>query len=116
MAEGRARDADMWTVRWGSRRWLRVAGGVGRCVRPESDEPRDGRILQCLAHLFWNVDLDELDPVRDAHYIADRLLRTGDAQGLAWLARAVPREAIVAATRGRGLDPCRAALGRVLAA
>lgn len=116
VAEGRARDVAVWTVRWGSARWLRVAAEIGRCVLPETDGSRTGRVPRRLAHLFWNVDVDALDPVRDAYYIADRLLRVGDAQGLAWLARAVPREAIVAATRGRGLDARRAALGRVLAA
>ena len=116
VAEGRARDASVWAVAWGSRRWLGVATDVGRCVLPEADEPATSRVPRRLAHLFWNVDIDDLDPVRDAHYIADRILRSGDAQGLAWLARHVPHEAVAAAGRGRGLDSRRSALARVLAA
>jgi hypothetical protein len=61
------------------------------------------------------VAVEELDIGRDGHYIADRILRNGDAQGLAWLAASVPRAAIASAASGRGLHPRRAALGWVLA-
>lgn len=116
VAEGRARDAGLWEIRWGSPVWLRVAGNIGRCELPAGDAIRHARVPRRLAHLFWNVDVDSLDPVRNGRYIADRILRDGDTQGLAWLATSVPRGAIAAAARGRGLDHRRAALGRVLAA
>jgi hypothetical protein len=117
VAEGRARRARIWTIRWGSRAWLRVAGDIGRCVLPEGEgSQRAKSVPRRLAHLFWNVDVEALRVARDGHYIADRILRDGDAQGLAWLARNVRTEAITAAARGRGLERRRASLGRVLAA
>lgn len=118
IAEGRARDATVWSVRWRSSAWRRVASQIGLCELPlsRSRPRRSHRVPRRLAHLFWNVKVDELDTRRDARYIADRMLRNGDSQGLAWLADSVPREAIAEAARGRGLDPRRAALGRVLAA
>lgn len=115
-AEGRARGVRIWTVRWSARRWLRIAGEVGRCVLPDpGDAPTVTRVPRRLAHLFWNADVNDLDHIRDGHYIADRILRDGDAQGLAWLAKMLPKEAIAAAACGRGLERRRAALGRVLA-
>lgn len=116
VAEGRATRAAVWTVRWGSPRWLGVAADIGRCVLPETEHRRRDRVPRRLAHLFWNVDIRELDPVRDGRYIADRILRDGDAQGLAWLAANIAPKQIAAAARGRGMDPRRAALGRALAA
>lgn len=117
VAEGRAKDAEIWEVRWGSTRWLRVASRIGRCELPVEDDEQEVGVPRRLAHLFWNVRVSDLDPVRHGRYIADRILRDGDAQGLAWLARrAVPSEAIAAAAEGRGLDPRRAALGRALTA
>lgn len=117
VAEGRVREARVWTVRWGSPAWCRAASDIGRCVLPAVPTlPRATRVPRRLGHLFWNVEVAALDPRRDARYIADRLLRESDPQGLAWLATAVPTGAIASASRGRGLDRRAAALGRALAA
>lgn len=115
--EGRARDVRIWTIRWGSSQWLSVASAAGKCLLPARPAGSVERgVPRRLAHLFWNVDVGALDPPRDARYIADRVLRQDDTQALAWMTTAIPRSAIAAATRGRGLDRRRAALGRALAA
>ncbi|MGH8905092.1 MAG: MarR family transcriptional regulator [Egibacteraceae bacterium] len=116
VAQGRARDVDVWTVRWGSAPWRAVASEVGRCVLPTpSGQPRERRVPKRLGHLFWNVDLDQLDTARDGWFIANRVLRSDDAQAIAWMAANVAPADIDQAARGRGLDPRRAALGHVLA-
>lgn len=117
VAEGGARDVDVWVVRWGSEQWRRVASDLGRCVLPAPrPDPRQRRLPRRLGHLFWNVDLGQLDVVRDGRLIAGRVLRSDDAQALAWLAATIDPADIEAASRERGLDPKRASLGRLLAA
>lgn len=116
VAEGRARDLDVWVVRWRSPQWRAVASDAGRCVLPKSrPEPPQHRVPRRLAHLFWNVDLAQLDTERDGRFIANRVLRGDDAQALAWMAANIDPADIDAASRGRGLDPRRATLGRLLA-
>jgi excisionase family DNA binding protein len=122
VAEGEARDAAVWTVRWTGSPWLRVAETVGQVVLPEepaapSERPRhaQGNLPPRLAHLFWNEDLQALDLDRHASLVADRILRSEDPEAHAWMLRRLPRRAILQATGTRNLDPRRAHLGRLLA-
>jgi len=116
VVEGRVRDVTVWAVRWGSPEWLAVASDIGRCVLPvPRRSARSARVPRRLGHLFWNVDLAELDVDRDGRFIADRILRHDDPQALAWMAVTLRPGDIEAATHGRGLSRRRAAFGRVLA-
>jgi MarR family len=117
VAEGEARDVAVWVVRWSGPSWLRVAGTVGRATLPAQATPPagDGRVRGRLGHLFWNEDLEDLDMGRHASLVADRILRSEDPEAHAWMARRVPSQAILEATRTRNLDPRRARLGRLLA-
>ncbi len=116
VVEGRVRDVTVWSVRWGSPEWLAVASDIGRCVLPTARRiARPRRVPRRLGHLFWNVDLAELDVERDGRFIADRILRHDDPQALAWMAVTLRPSDIEAATHGRGLSRRRAAFGRALA-
>jgi MarR family len=123
VAEGEARDAAVWLVRWDGRPWLRAAETVGQVVLPQEPaapsertrHPRGG-LPPRLAHLFWNEDLQALDLDRHASLVADRILRSEDPEAHAWMLQKLPRRAILKATATRNLEPRRAHLGRLLAA
>ena len=119
VAEGEVRDVAIWTVRWDGAAWLRIADTIGDAVLPMSttEPPRqtgDG-LPRRLAHLFWNEDLDTLDPDRHASLVADRILRSDDPEAHAWMVQRLPPRAILKATGTRNLDPRRARLGHLLA-
>jgi hypothetical protein len=116
VAAGNARRIGVWTIDWRSAGWHAVAARVGRVSLPTpSRRRRSARLPQRLAHLFWNADVDQLDPKVHGHLVASRILRSDDCQALGWLARALQPGHILAATNGRGLDRRRATLGRLLA-
>jgi hypothetical protein len=123
VAEGEARDAAVWIVRWAGPPWLRVAETVGQAVLPSeepaapSDRTRHtrGGLPPRLAHLFWNEDPQALDLDRHASLVADRILRSEDPEAHAWMLRRLPPRAILKATGTRNLEPRRAHLGRLLA-
>jgi DNA-binding MarR family transcriptional regulator len=119
VAEGKARDVTVWTVRWAAPSWLRVAAKAGQVLLPaESPAPAraSGRGLPArLGHLFWNETPQSLDLDRHADLVADRILRSNDPEAHAWMLQRLPEKAILQATRTRGLDPRRARLGRLLA-
>jgi hypothetical protein len=58
-----------------------------------------------LLHLFWNTAPEQLDVESSGSYIARRLLRTMDIQGLAWGAVTLRAEDWRAGAAARGLDP-----------
>src|SRR6266542_4967098 len=110
VVEGRVRDVTVWSVRWGSPEWLAVASDIGRCVLPTARRiARPRRVPRRLGHLFWNVDLAELDVERDGRFIADRILRHDDPQALAWMAVTLRPSDIEAATPRSWPEPppCR---------
>jgi len=73
------------------------------------------RVPKRLHHLFWNTAESQLDVSRAGPYIARRLLRTMDLQGLAWGARALKPEDWEQGALARGLDPKVKRLARNLA-
>ena len=114
---GVVRDVSIWRSRWDGRPWQCVASDVGQATLPSPTpglEP-DPQVPFRLAHLFWNARVRDLTVDDHAELIASRMLRSGDPEALAWMVRNVPSDAIARATRGRGMDPRAAALGRVLA-
>ncbi len=71
---------------------------------------------QSLRHLFWNTAPTQLDVQTGGSYIARRLLRTMDLEGLAWGASNLRRADWMEAQKARGLDPRVRGLARNLAA
>ncbi len=116
VAAGRPRRVGVWCIDWRSPGWHGVAARVGQVSLPAaSPRRRAARLPQRLAHLFWNAEVDQLDPKVHGHLVASRILRSDDCQALGWLARSLQPTHILAATNGRGLDRRRATLGRLLA-
>ena len=68
-----------------------------------------------LAHLFWNADPSRIDVRTQGGYLAERLLSTGDLDGLAWGSRALTRADWEQAARNRGLPARERALAHNLA-
>lgn len=121
IAAGRARDAAIWRANTRHPRWSSLDPLLERVERPASYDHgrRDrgrGRVPARLRHLFWNSAPAQLDVERGAPYIARRLLRTMDVQGLAWGAQAIAPEAWERAAQARGLDPDVRRLAHNLAA
>lgn len=115
--EGRVTEGDLWQVNWSSRRWSAIAATVGRAVLPRQRAPRGtDRFPRRLAHLVWNAEVATLDRHRHARYLAERMIASADAQGLAWAASALPADALAAAGRLRGLGDADRALALNLAA
>lgn len=116
VAEGAACTVTVWTIDWCSPAWHAIAAEVGRSARPvPTAAPLRPRLPSRLAHLFWNVELGVVDLDQHGTYVASRILRSHDCQALGWLARHLHPEHLLAAARGRGLDPRRAQLARLLA-
>jgi hypothetical protein len=69
-----------------------------------------------LRHLFWNTAPTQLDVFRGGPYIARRLLRAMDLEGLAWGACNLRSTDWLQAQKARGLEPQVRALARNLAA
>lgn len=108
VAAGRAREMKVWRANFLHPRWPSLDPVLARVERPErSERPRreGGRVPGRLRHLFWNTASNQLDVDRAGAYIARRLLRTMDLQGLAWGARTLAPEDWEQAIRARGLDP-----------
>lgn len=87
---------------------------LGRIVLPKR-AVRDGRVPRRLRHLFWNTAASQLDVEAAGPYIATRLLRTLDPEGLAWGARTLSHDDWTAGARARGLSPQARALARNIA-
>lgn len=77
------------------------AGARARRGRAGADLRVPGR----LGHLFWNTAPEQLDLATSGPYVARRLLRSLDLQGLAWGAKTLTAEDWLAGARARGLDP-----------
>ena len=63
------------------------------------------RVPARLRHLFWNTADSQLDVRHAGPYIARRLLREMDLQGLAWGAASLSQQDWRRAAEARGLDP-----------
>ncbi len=119
VAAGRARETKIWRANRRHPRWLALDPILARVERPASDGTHakrgSGRVPQRLRHLFWNTAESQLDVDRAGAYIARRLLRTMDLQGLAWGAQALRPGDWEQAAVARGLDPKVKQLARNLA-
>ncbi len=113
--EGRVTDGCLWRIDWSSLRWPGLAPTVGRSVLPRPRaRPQSARFPRRLGHLVWNADVATLDTRRHAAYLAERVMTSGDVQGLAWAATALPAESLASARRLRGLPaPARALAGNL---
>ncbi len=108
VAAGRAREMRIWQANRLHPRWPAlepVLQRVERPVTPERAEPAGGKVPRRLRHLFWNTAESQLDVDRSGPYIARRLLRTMDLQGLAWGVQTLAPEDWERAALARGLDP-----------
>ena len=63
------------------------------------------RVPARLRHLFWNTAESQLDVRRASPYVARRLLREMDLQGLAWGIQTLSSADWERAAGARGLDP-----------
>ena len=116
VAAGRARQMKIWRANLLHPRWPDLDPVLERVRRPERPLPEAKRVPRRLRHLFWNTAESQLGVDRAGAYIARRLLRTMDLQGLAWGVQALGREDWARAALARGLDPKTRRLAQNLAA
>lgn len=105
VAAGRARKTEIWRANLQHPLWPDLDPVLERVKPPERPAPAAKRVPKRLRHLFWNTAESQLDVDLAGAYIARRLLRTMDLQGLAWGAQALRREDWERAGAARGLDP-----------
>jgi len=116
VAAGRARELELIQADVTAPAWPALAPRLAAvrlpAVRPAS---RPGRVPARLAHLFWNADPERLDLSEHGGYVAERLLSTGDLDGLAWGLQALEAADWKQARRSRGLSAAQRALAANLA-
>lgn len=113
VAAGRAHEASVIRADVTSPDWPSLAPRLAAVRFPAVPAPeRPTRVPARLRHLFWNADPSSLD--LDAHggYVAERLLSSGDLDGLAWGIKALTRDDWERAARNRGLPAQQRALAR----
>lgn len=116
IAGARARRVELRHANRRAGRWLEIAPVLARVQPPRSSKhAHDQRVPRWLRHLFWNTAPAQLEVSRGGPYIARRLLRTMDLDGLAWGARNLQPSDWGQAARARGLDPSVRALADNLA-
>ena len=115
VAAGRAREMGVWRANLQHPLWPGLGLVLERVRPPERPATEAKRVPKRLRHLFWNTAESQLDVDRAGAYIARRLLRTMDLQGLAWGAQALRREDWERAAAARGLEPKVRRLARNLA-
>ena len=115
LATGRARKTAIWRVDPTHPRWVEIDPHLARVETPEHNEATDERVPPRLLHLFWNTAPSQLEVRTAGPYIARRLLREMDVQGLAWGAATLAKEDWLQAVRARGLDPRTRQMGNNLA-
>lgn len=119
IAAGRAREARIWRANLQHPRWPSLDAVLAQVERPPAAENRrlgDARVPRRLRHLFWNSAESQLDLDAAGPYIARRLLRTMDLQGLAWGAQTLAPTDWERAAQARGLNPKARRLADNLAA
>jgi MarR family len=106
MAAGRAREVQIWRANLAHPRWPALDPLLSQLEQPVKARRKEaGRVPRRLRHLFWNTAESQLDVARAGAYVARRLLRTMDLQGLAWGAKTLSSRDWERAARARGLDP-----------
>ena len=118
LADGRARRAGVWRANVLNPRWASLDPVLAGVRRPAGKRTAhsEARVPARLRHLFWNTAESQLDVRRSGPYIARRLLREMDLQGLAWGAQALAPQDWQRAAQARGLDPKTRRLALNLAA
>lgn len=114
LAAGRARRVVMLHANRHHPRYCELAPALRRVLPPR--RAREHTVPRRLAHLFWNTHPAQLEVSHGGPYIARRLLRTLDPDGLGWGARNLRGEDWRAGAEARGLEPAVKALALNLAA
>ena len=107
LALGRARSVELWRANLLHRWWSELAESLRRVQppKPPSESPQTGdKVPPRLRHLFWNVSPSQMDVCDAGPFIARRLLRTQDPEGLAWGATHLRPSDWREGARARGLD------------
>jgi len=61
--------------------------------------------LRKLKHLFWDVDIEKLDPLEHSFFIIERVLRYGFSEDIRMILKAYDREKIINVVKtSRSLD------------
>jgi len=115
LAAGRARKAAIWRAVLTHPRWSEIDRHLAGVETPERDGITDERVPPHLLHLFWNTAPSQLDVRTAGPYIARRLLREMDVQGLAWGAATLARDDWLQGIQARGLGTRTRQMGRNLA-
>lgn len=116
VAAGRAREMKIWRANLLHSRWPDLDPVLERVRPPEQPVSEPKRVPRRLRHLFWNTAESQLEVDHAGAYIARRLLRAMDLQGLAWGVQALGSEDWERASLARGLDSKTKRLARNLAA
>jgi MarR family len=104
VAAGRTREMEVWRANVAHPRWAELDSVLHRVELPGQATVAAEKVPRRLRHLFWNTAESQLVVDRAGAYIARRLLRTMDLQGLAWGAKALSPEDWLQGARARGLD------------
>ena len=116
IAAGSARAVELLQLNRRAPSWPQTASLLATVLLPlRGDRVRDERVPQGLRHLFWNTADAQLDLQHGGPYIARRLLRTMDLEGLAWGANNLTASDWLQAAKARGLQARVRALARNLA-
>lgn len=116
LAAGRAREIELVRANVTAPGWAALAPRLALVRPPDRDTAsRPGRLPPRLRHLFWNADPSRIDLDTHGGYVADRLLASGDLDGLAWGAGALGARDWEHAARTRGRTAAERALARNLA-
>ncbi|MFZ0179579.1 MAG: helix-turn-helix domain-containing protein [Candidatus Dormiibacterota bacterium] len=116
IAAGSARSAELLQLNRRAPRWTQIASLLATVRLPlRGDRVRDKRVPPSLRHLFWNTADTQLSLQHGGPYIARRLLRTMDLEGLSWGASNLRASDWLEAAKARGLEARVRALARNLA-
>jgi hypothetical protein len=104
VAAGRAREMTAWRANLTHPRWPSLEPILQQVRHPSQRSRRDEKVPPHLRHLFWNTAPEQLDVRSAGSYIARRLLRAMDLQGLAWGAKTLSAEDWLGGAKARGLS------------
>lgn len=109
------RTATFWSANFLGDAWTeRVASANRRVILPADPTKagrgraatrRDRRVPARFAHLFWNIDLSDVDTTRDADYVASRMLGADDVAAWMWAVDHLPESSLRRAGQIRGMPP-----------
>ena len=116
VAAGGARQIEVIRAEVTAPGWPRLAPDLAKVELPTRRSlHRPARVPARLAHLFWNADGTRVRADRHGGYIADRLISSGDLDGLAWGMTALRAADWERAAQDRGLTDRQRAVAHNLA-